>query len=195
MYRSKRGEKVGAAVVDVVQEYNMHRPFWSVCIIWRISTTRIYTGSTRALAGSSQHQHASLHLHAALCTSAVTLTMCRSRGPPPASSSPLGAYWTHTEHIQQPSGPSHHTTQSNNPPILPSVYIYSSRASPFGIRTETRLCKRASYDIHLSPDPQSTHAVDPDTFEYLPAQHRHASVHTSASSSTGASHRDSRWRS
>jgi hypothetical protein len=131
MYRSKRGEKVGVAVVDTVQEYNMHILFRSVCKFWRSSTIRRYRGSTRALAGSSRHQHASLHLHAALCTSAVTLT--------------------------------------------PRLHRRSSNVCLF---LETRLCKRASYDVHLLPDPQSTHAVDPDTFEYLPVQHRHASVHT-----------------
>ena len=46
--------------------------------------------------------------------------------------------------IQQPSGPTHHTTQSHRPPILPAVYIYSGRASSSAsLRTETRLGKRA----------------------------------------------------
>ena len=39
--------------------------------------------------------------------------------------------------------PSHHTTQSNKPPIPPAVYIYSGRASSSENRTETRLGKRA----------------------------------------------------
>ena len=56
----------------------------SLSISCRSSTTRISRGSARALAGRSQHRHASLHSHAALCTSAVTLTRrscSRSRRP------------------------------------------------------------------------------------------------------------------
>jgi hypothetical protein len=74
------------------------------------------------------------------------------------------------------SGPSHHTTQSNKSPIPPAVYIYSGRASSSVIHTETRFRKWTSYHIHLSPAPQVTHADDAVTFEYVPAQHRHASV-------------------
>ena len=77
--------------------------------------------------------------------------------------------------IQQPSGPSHDTTQSHKPHILPTVYIYSGRVSSSKIHTETRLGKRASYHIHLLPAPQLTHA-DAPAGETLPAQHRHASV-------------------
>jgi hypothetical protein len=47
--------------------------------------------------------------------------------------------------IQQPSGPSHHTTKSNKPHIPPAVYIYSGRTSSSALRTETRLSKRASH--------------------------------------------------
>ncbi len=45
--------------------------------------------------------------------------------------------------IQQPSGPSNHTTQLHKPPIPPAVYIYSGRASSSALRTETRFGKRA----------------------------------------------------
>jgi hypothetical protein len=37
--------------------------------------------------------------------------------------------------MQQPSGPSHDTTQSNKPSILSAVYIYSGRASSSAIHT------------------------------------------------------------
>ncbi len=77
--------------------------------------------------------------------------------------------------IQQPTGPSHAATQFNKPPIPPAVYTYSGRASSSVIQTETRFRKRASYDIHLIPAPQLTHA-DAPAGENVPAQHRHASV-------------------
>jgi hypothetical protein len=101
----------------------------------------------RASAGSSQQPHAPRHSHAALCTSAVTLTP-RSRMPssnkrpvPPWSilcrdvslaPSPASLLIT-SRGIQQPSRPSHHTTQSNTPPTLPAVYIHSRRASSSAI--------------------------------------------------------------
>jgi hypothetical protein len=53
--------------------------------------------------------------------------------------------------IQQPSSRrSHHTTQSNKPPILAAGYIYSRRASSSVIHTETRSGKRASYDARAA---------------------------------------------
>ncbi len=52
--------------------------------------------------------------------------------------------------IQQPSRPSHHTTQSNKPPLLAAVCIYSRRAASSAIRTETTLGKRASYDARAA---------------------------------------------
>ena len=58
--------------------------FRSLCTFWQSSTTRISRGSARAVTGSWQQRHASLHSHAALCTSAVTLTRrscSRSRRP------------------------------------------------------------------------------------------------------------------
>ncbi len=146
-----------------------------VCVyVERSCTTRISRGSARALAGSWQQRHASLHSHAALCTSAVTLTptsrrpssisrgvkqecsglfrrgvpsgaMCRSRGPPPASSSPLGAYSSPVAHRITP--------QSNKPPRLAAVYIFSRRAASSPIRIETRLGsrhKRASHAACIS---------------------------------------------
>ncbi len=177
------------AVVEAVQEYNMHRLFRSVCICWWSCTTRISRGSARAVAGSWQQRHASLHSHAALCTSAVTLTP-RSRSPS-SNKRPIPPWSIHRRNvslvrcpgrllmtsrvIQQPTRPSHHTTQSHKPPVLTAVYIYSRRASTSVIRTETRLCKRASYDMHLLPASQGTHA-DAPAGEYVPAQHRHASV-------------------
>ena len=120
----------------------MHRLLRSVCIFCRSSyieyeLTRIYRGSARASAGSWQHRHASLHSHAALCTSTVTLTprahrpssnerpvppwsiLRRNvpRGPPQASSSPLGAYSSPAAHRITP----HNLT---SPPYLPiSTYI------------------------------------------------------------------------
>jgi hypothetical protein len=78
--------------------------------------------------------------------------------------------------IQQHSGPSHATTQSNNPPIPPAVYTYSGRASSSEIHTETTLGKRASYHIHLLPVSQLTHTDASVTITYLHAQHRHTSV-------------------
>ena len=70
----------------------------------------------------------------------------------------------------------HHriTPQSNKPPILAAVYIYSRRASSSAIRRETRLGSRhtrPSYDKHLVPASQSEHQDLPPT-EYLPAQER-----------------------
>ncbi len=46
----------------------------------------------------------------------------------------------------------HHriTPQSNKPPILAAVYMYSRRAASSAIRTETRLGKRASYDARAA---------------------------------------------
>jgi hypothetical protein len=79
--------------------------------------------------------------------------------------------------IQQPSRPSHDTTQSNKPPIHAAVYIYSRRAASSAIHRETRLCsghKRPSYDMHLSPAPHVTHAVAFVAGEYVPAQQRDA---------------------
>jgi len=45
--------------------------------------------------------------------------------------------------ILQPTRPSHHTTQSNTPPRLAAVYMYSRRAASPAIRTETSSPKRA----------------------------------------------------
>jgi hypothetical protein len=152
----------------------MHRLLRSVRIFCRSSTTRIYRGCGRALAGSWQQRHASLHSHAAPCTSAVALTP-RSRSPssnqrpiPPWSMlrrnvslarSPASLLIT-SSGIQQPSRPAHHTTQSNKPPILAAVCIYSRRACSSAIRTETIVVsrhKRASYDMHLSHLHRSEH--------------------------------------
>jgi hypothetical protein len=123
------------ALVNAVQEYNMHGFLWSVRIFWRSCSTRLSRGSARALASSSKHRHASLHWHAPLCTSAVTLTR-RSRRP-----------------------------QSNKPPILAAVYICSRRASSPTIHQETRSGKRASYDMQLLPATHVTQAVAPVAFE------------------------------
>ena len=168
----------------------MHILLRSACIFCRSSTTRLSRGSARALAGSWQQRHASLHSHAPLCTSAVTLTP-RSRR---ASSNkrpirrwsmlrrnvPLarcpGRLLMTSRGIQQTTRPSHHTTQSSKPPILAAVYMYSRRAASPAIRTETRSGKLASYDMHLLPAPQGTQAVAlvaPVATEYVPAQHRH----------------------
>ncbi len=76
--------------------------------------------------------------------------------------------------IQQPSRPAHDTTQSNKPPRLAAVYVYSRRASSSAIRRETRLGSRhtrPSYDKHLVPASQSEHREAPPS-EYLPAQER-----------------------
>jgi hypothetical protein len=82
--------------------------------------------------------------------------------------------------IQQPSGPSHDTHNLTSPLYFPlSSISYSGRVSSSELHTETRLGKRASYHIHLSPAPQGTHTDDsfaPVIIEYVPAQHRHASV-------------------
>ncbi len=103
------------------------------------------------------HQQVSLHSHAALCLSAVTLTPRSRRAssnkrPIPRWSifrrnvslarSPASLLIT-TKGIEQPRGPSHDTTQANKHPVLAADYIYSRRASSSAIRTETRLCKRA----------------------------------------------------
>jgi hypothetical protein len=137
------------AVEEAVQEYNMHRLLRSVWIFCRSCSTRLSRGRARALAGSWQQRHASLHSHAPLCTSAVTLT-CRPRR---ASSNerpirrwsmlrrnvwlarcPVRLLIT-SRGIQQPSRPSHHTTQSKNHPILAALYICSGRACSSTIRT------------------------------------------------------------
>ena len=110
------------------------------------------------------------------CRSSTTTSsaaMCRSRGPP-------ASLLITSRGIQQPSRPSHHTTHSNKPPILASVYICSRRAASSVIHREARLGsrhKRTSYHMHLSPALQSTHADVPAGM-YVPAQHRHASVDT-----------------
>jgi hypothetical protein len=56
--------------------------------------------------------------------------------------------------IQQPSGPSHHTTQSNKPSIPPVVYIYSGLPSSSENSTEIRLGTRAS---HAAPAASNSH--------------------------------------
>jgi hypothetical protein len=100
----------------------MYRLLRSVCIFCRSSTTRLYRGSARALAGSwrgmhhyirmqlsalapspSRPGHAGHHLISGLFRRGVCCSaMCRSRGPPPASSSPLGAYSSQASHRMTP---------------------------------------------------------------------------------------------
>jgi hypothetical protein len=106
-----------------------------LCICCRSSTTRISRGSARALAGSWQHRHASLHSHAALCTSTVTLTHRSRRAssnkrPIPTRYAPPQRMLPHHLHgrIPQASGPWHDTTQSNKPPILAAAYVCSRRS-------------------------------------------------------------------
>ena len=65
---------------------------------------------------------------------------------------------------------------TNKSRIPPAVYIHSGRESCSEIHTETRLGKRSSNDIHLSPASQLEHADAAGTFEYVPTQHRHVSV-------------------
>ena len=153
----KEEKRLADAVVEAVQEYNMHRLLWSVCIFWRSCSTRLSRGRARAVGGSWQQRHASLHAHAGLCTSAITLTP-RSRRPS-SNKRPIrrwsmlrrnvwlarcpGRLLMTSSGIHQPTRPSHHTTQSNKPPILAAVYMYSRRAASPAIRTETRSGKRA----------------------------------------------------
>ncbi len=162
------------------------------CIFCQSSTTRVSRGSARALTGSWQQRHASLHSQTPLCTSAVTLTpghaarhlisglfrravrsaaMCRSRGPPPASSSPLGAYSSPAAHRITP----HNLT---SPLYLPlSTYILVDHAPPpYAQRLGRVRGHHVTREQHasLSPAPQVTHAVAPVTGEYVPAQHQHA---------------------
>ena len=60
--------------------------------------------------------------------------------------------------IQQPSRPSHDTTQSNKPPIPPAVYIHIfGRASSSENRTETRLGR-------------ASHAARPTCIPHLPGR-------------------------
>jgi hypothetical protein len=157
---------------EAVKENNKHRLRRSVCICWRSSGTRLSRGSAKAWGGSWQQRHASLHAHAPLCTSAVTLTR-RSRRPS-SNKRPIrrwsmlrrkvwlarcpGRLLMTSSGILQPTRPSHHTTQSNTPPILAAVYMYSRRAASPAIRRETSSAKRASYHMHLLPAPQGTHA-------------------------------------
>ncbi len=164
----KEVKRLVHAVVEAVQDYNMHRLLQSVCIFWRSCTTRLCRGRARALAGSWQQRHASLHAHAALCTSAVTLTRRSRRAS--SNKRPIrrwsmlrrtvslarcpGRLLMTSRGIQQPTRPSHHTTQSNKPPIPADVYIYSRRASFPAIRTETRSAKRAS---HAAPAASYSH--------------------------------------
>ena len=133
----------------------------SLDIFWW-SSTRIYTRSAGAMAGSSQHRHASVYSRAARWTSAVTLTprsrwassnkrpisqwssLYRNASIPP-SRDPSNLL-INSRAIPQPSRSSHDTVQSNKPPVLPAAYAYSGGASSSRIRTETRLGKRASYD-------------------------------------------------
>ena len=179
-----------AVVEAAVEEYKIHRLLGSVCISCRSSTTRISRGSAK---GSGRQLATAPCITTFACTS---LHLCRhphhrsrrasSNKRPIRRWSMLcrnvwlarcpGRLLLSSRGIQQPTRPSHHTTQSNKPPTLAAVYIYSRRGASSGIRTETRLGKRASYDMHLSPAPQLTHAVAP-AGEYVPAQHRHASVH------------------
>jgi hypothetical protein len=96
-----------------------------------------------ALAPSpSRPGHQGRHLRNGLIRRAVSSSaaMCRSRGSPPASSSPLGAY---------SSPAAHHITPHNltSPLYFPlSTYILFSTRTSSAIRTETRSGQRASYD-------------------------------------------------
>ena len=109
----------------------MHILLRSACIFCRSSTTRLSRGSARALAGSWQQRHASLHSHAPLCTSAVTLTH-RSRRTSsnkrpirrwsmlrrnvPLARCP-GRLLMTSRCIQQPTHPSHHTPHNLTSPL------------------------------------------------------------------------------
>ena len=109
------------AVLEAVEEYNMHRLLRSVCISCRSCTIRLSRGRHRAFAGSwagnsgmhhyirmqlsaqapspSRPGNAGRHLISALFRRAVSSgAMCGSRGPPQASSSPLGAYSSPAAH-------------------------------------------------------------------------------------------------
>jgi hypothetical protein len=182
----KEVKRLVEAVEEAVQEYNMHRLLRSACICWRSCSTRLCRGRARAWAGSWQQRHASLHVQAPLCTSVVTLTPRSRRSSSnerpiwrwsmlrrnvSLARSPASLFIT-SSGLQQPTRPSHHTTQSNKPPILAAVYIYSRRAASPAIRTETRSAKRASYDMHLLPATQGTHTDAPVAPEYVPAQQR-----------------------
>ncbi len=129
------------AVVYAVEEYNMHRLLRRVCIFCRSSTT----------------------------TSSAA--MCRSRGPPPASSSPLGAYSSPAARRITP----HNLT---SPLYLRlSTYIlveYPPRSCAQRLVRVSRHHMTREQHASLSPAPQLTHAVAPVTGEYVPAQHQHA---------------------
>ena len=133
------------AMKEAVQEYNKHRLRRSVCTCWRSSSTRLSRDRARAWAGSWQQRHASLHSHAPLCTSSVTLTP-RARRPssnkrpvppwsilrrnvslarsPPASSSPLAAYSSPAAHRITP----HNLTSPLDLPL--STYILVEQPPP-----------------------------------------------------------------
>jgi hypothetical protein len=123
--------------------------FRSLCIFWQSSTIRISRGSARALAGSWQQRHASLHqvrmqlsalapspsrpghadrhLISGLFRRAVSSSgaMCRSRGSPPASSSPLGSYSCPAAHRITP----HNLTSPLYFPLSTNI-IFSSENPP-----------------------------------------------------------------
>ncbi len=78
--------------------------------------------------------------------------------------------------MQQPSRLSETTIHKLRSPLYLPLSTYILVKHPPPRYTETILGKRASNDIHLSPTSQLTHADAAGTLEYMPAQHRHASV-------------------
>jgi hypothetical protein len=128
-------------VVHVVQQHNVLR---SQRIFCRSSSNRIYRGSSSLWqAADTSGMHHCIHIQ--LSALAPSRRPSSNNQPiPPWSilrgnvslgrspASPARLLITSRD-IQQCSGPSDHTTQSNKPPILPSVYIHSRRATPSDI--------------------------------------------------------------
>jgi hypothetical protein len=131
-----------------------------------------------ALAPSpSRPGHAGRHLisgifHRAVCCAA----MCRSRGPPPASSSPLAAYSSPAAHRITP-------LTLTSPLYLPlSEYILVEKPPPtYTQRLDWVSGHHMTREQHASLSPaaqsrQSLRLLNPGEFEYLPAKHQHSSV-------------------
>jgi hypothetical protein len=99
----------------------------------------------------AQHRHASVDRHQTVRAAVLHQLPSATRhhahilhlsSTPPFDAHTLVDQEGTSRGIQQTTG--HHiTTQSNKPPILSAVYIYSRRASSFVSHTEKRLGKRS----------------------------------------------------
>jgi hypothetical protein len=115
------------------------------------------------------------HLISGLCRRGVSsAAMCLSRGPPPASSSPLGASYS------SPAAAHRMTPHNLTRPLYFPLSTHNLVEHPlkkYAERLDRVRGHHMTREQHasLSPAPQLTHAAAPAA-EYVPVQHRDASV-------------------